>query len=112
VHLMKWNGEAERDLALGRLRWVSDYLLKWQMPFYARYDEDTTIVEIAHETDMINFLFYVLGGIESKALKLDHMPSRFSWVFRIDGSDGTNSGAAVMERSKTDIGPRGREVVK
>jgi hypothetical protein len=109
---MKWNGDAERDLVLGRLRWVSDYLLKWQMPFYVRYDEDTTIMEIAHETDMINFLFYVLGGIERKALKLDQMPSRFSWVFRIDGNDGSISGDADTERSKIDAGSQEREVVK
>jgi len=112
VHMMKWNGEAERDLALGRLRWVTDYLLKWQMPFYARYDEDTTIVEIAHDTDMINFLCYVLGGIESKALKMDHMPSRFSWVFRIDGGDSPDSGYAGTERSKTDAGSHVQEVIK
>jgi len=112
VHLMKWDGETERDLALGCLRWVSDYLLKWQMPFYVRYDEDTTIAEVARETDMINFLCYVLGGIENKALKLNQMPSRFSWVYRIDGRDSPDSGATDREGDKTDAGPQGREVVK
>jgi len=112
VHIMTWNGEAERDLILGRLRWVSEYLLKWQMPFYIRYGMNTTIAEISHETDLINFLCYVLGGIESKALKLDQMPSRFSWVFRIDGKDRPDLGAASIAKSNTGAGFLEREVVK
>jgi len=110
VHIMKWNGDAERDLILGRLRWVSEYLLKWQMPFYARYGDDTTIAEIAHETDFINYLCYVLGGIENKTLKLDHMPSRFSWVFRIDSSDGS-AGNAAEDDENVEIDLKEQEVV-
>jgi len=112
VHIMEWNGEAERDLLLGRLRWVSDYLLKWQMPFYARYGDDTTIAEISHETDLINFLCYVLGGIENKALKFGHMPSRFSWVFRIDGREGLDSGATGVAKSSVQTGAQEQEVVR
>jgi hypothetical protein len=61
---------------------------------------------------MINFLCYVLGGIENKALKLDQMPSRFSWVFSIDGSDSPDSNNAGIERGKTDVSLQGREVIK
>jgi len=104
VHIIKWKGEKERDLVLGRLRWVSDYLLKWQMPFYVRYGEETTIVEISNEADMINFLYYVLGGVKNKTLKLDNMLPRFSWVYRIDGKDDVNS--------DVDVAMQGREVLK
>jgi len=112
VHIMKWNGEKERDLILGRLRWVTDYLLKWQMPFFVRFGENSTIAEIVHEADMINFLLYVLGGVENKALRLDQMPSRFSWVFRIDSKDSPDSGAAVIGKITVDDGVQEREVVK
>ena len=111
VHVMKWNNATERDFALGRLRWVSDYLLKWQMPFYARFAENTTIAEISHETDLINFLCYVLGGIENKSLNLDQMPSRFSWVYMIDGKESPDTGVASHVKDSTGSVLHGREVV-
>jgi len=111
VHIMTWTDAEERDLILGRLRWVSEYLLKWQMPFYVRYGDDTFVAEIAHETDMINFLCYVLGGIENKALKFDHMPSRFSWIFRIDSREGTDNGTADIAMDDTDTNQQELEVV-
>jgi len=84
VHIMPWSGDAERDLILGRLRWVSDYLLKWQLPFYVRYDDNPVVTEVAREADLIKYLCYALGVSESKPKSLNQIPSRFSWVYRID----------------------------
>jgi hypothetical protein len=86
IHIMPWNCEAERDLILGRLRWVSDYLLKWQLPFYVKFDDNPVVTEVEQESDLIDFLYYVLGAAANKPKKLEQIPLRFSWVFRIDAS--------------------------
>jgi hypothetical protein len=84
---MPWNGEKERDLILGRLRWVSDYLLKWQLPFYVRFDNNPVVTEVARESDLFDYLCYALERTESKPKSHEQVPSRFSWVFRIDASE-------------------------
>ena len=86
VHIIKWNGAFERDLVLGCLLWVSDYMLKWQMPYYIQFDDKATIVEVKQKNDLIDFLHSVLDGESKKAATLDSLPSRFSWIFRIDAS--------------------------
>ena len=86
VHVMPWHGDKERDLILGRLRWVSEYLLKWKLSFYIRYGENPVITEVAQESDLIDYLCYALGGAVSKPNRYEQIPSRFSWVFRIDAS--------------------------
>jgi hypothetical protein len=84
---MPWNSETERDLILGRLRWVSDYLIKWQLPFYVRFDDNPLVTEVAQESDLIEYLFYILGTAASKPKKPEQIPLRFSWVFRIGASE-------------------------
>jgi hypothetical protein len=83
---MPWNCDTERDLILGRLRWVSNYLLGWQLPFYVKFDDNPVVTEVAQESDLIDFLFYVLGAAANKPKELEQIPLRFSWVFRIDAS--------------------------
>jgi hypothetical protein len=90
IHVMPWSCDTERDLILGRLRWVSDFLLKWEMPFYIRFDNNPLITEVTQENELIYYLFYVLGESASKPEKVEQIPLRFSWVFRIDAS--TNEG--------------------
>jgi uncharacterized protein (DUF58 family) len=87
VHVMPWSSDAERDLILGRLRWVSEYLLKWQLPFYIRFDDNPVVTEVAQESDLFDYLCYVLGNEASRPKKHEQIPSRFSWVFRIDTSE-------------------------
>ena len=88
VHVMPWSGETERDLILGHLRWVSDYLLKWQLSFYVRFDDNPVVTEVTQESDLTDYLCYALGSDASKPKSLEQIPSRFSWVFRIDASEG------------------------
>jgi len=87
VHVMSWSCDTERDLILGRLRWVSDYLLKWQLPFYVRFNENPVVTEVAQDSDLIDYLCYALGGAASEPKKYEQIPSRFSWVFRIDATE-------------------------
>ena len=84
VHIILWNGEEERDLILGRVRWISEYLLKWELPFFLKYGEDSTIVEIKQEAEMFGYLRIVLDKTATIPLKSDPVPARFTWVYRID----------------------------
>lgn len=88
IHIMQWNNVAERDLILGRLRWVTNYMLKRQMAFYIKYSDDATVSEITKEEDLIDFLQYVLNKLESKVVKSDRVPTRFSWIYRVDSKGG------------------------
>jgi len=87
VHVMRWKNTAEREITLGRLRWVSDYLLKWQMPFYVKYERNTSISEIRQETDLSDFLRNVLIDSTIKLNTTNPPPSRFSWIFRVEAVD-------------------------
>ena len=98
VHAQRWNNEIERDIILGRLRWVTEYLLKWQMPFYVKVGEDTAVSEVDNEYDLIDYLCYALGATGTlgttgalgtavkKKAKLVQTPLRYSWIYRIDAS--------------------------
>jgi len=88
IHIMPWSDVAERDLILGRIRWVTGYMLKRQMAFYVKYSDDITISEITKEEDLVDFLQYVLNEMVNKATKSDYVPSRFSWIFRVDARGG------------------------
>lgn len=85
VQIAKWNGADERDIILGRLRWVSDYLLKWEMPYYLKFGNDGPIAEIFCTGDLASYLYHLLDKKKMPSLKEPvNMPGRFSWVFRID----------------------------
>lgn len=81
IQIARWNNAHERDLILGRLRWVCKYMLKWQMPFYVKFADDSTVAEVNDEKDLVDFLCRVLGD---KAKVSNFTPSRFSWIFRIE----------------------------
>jgi len=89
IHAMLWTKARERDLILGRLRWVSDYLLKWDLPYYVRIGDSGKIAEITQREDLLEYLYLVLSG-EAEALKTPaDVPSRFAWVYQIDGKKGS-----------------------
>ena len=91
VHIVKWNDPHERDLTLGRLLWVCDYLLKMDLQFYVRYSDDGPIAEIAGREDLDEYLYNVLSGA-AQALKAHvALPARFTWEFRADASNDTEA---------------------
>jgi len=93
VHIMKWDETSERDLILGRLMWVSDYLLKWQMPFYVKFGDGVMIAEIKQEPDLIDYLLAVLDHAAHREKTSVSLPTRFTWVFQVDA--GIGAGAAA-----------------
>jgi hypothetical protein len=84
IHISKWNGADERDLILGRLRWVSDYLLKWELPYFVRLGDDAPIVEITGDDALADYLYRVLSGIAHTLPIPAYVPTRFTWVFRVN----------------------------
>jgi len=91
VHIVEWTNAAERDAILGRLRWVCEYMLKWQMPFYMKMGDKVMIVEISQEEDLVDYLHSVLDSSVVKKPKFEPLPSRFSWVYRVDASIDTRA---------------------
>ena len=86
VYISQWNNAQERNVALGRLQWVSDYLLEKDLHFYLRLGNSGPIAEITKNGDLIDYLYHVL---DEKAPPLQNPvipPRRFTWAFRIDGN--------------------------
>ena len=87
VQIIRWEGAQERDIILGRLRWISDYLLKWELPYYIRLGKDGPIAEITENGEFISYLYRVLDGPGHSLPIPASIPVRFAWVFRIDARD-------------------------
>ena len=84
IMVKEWKGAEERDTVLSRLRWVSDYLFKWELPYFIRLGDDGPIAEITGEGDLTDYLHRVLDG-KARALPVSaSAPARFTWVFRVD----------------------------
>jgi len=90
LHAMQWSGARERDLILGRLRWVSGYLLKWEMPYYVKFGDSEFIAEITRPADLLDYLFLILSGSAESLPRPASLPARFTWVFRIDARTGAS----------------------
>ena len=86
LHAMQWKQAQERDLILSRLRWVSDYLLKWDLAYYVRLGENGPIAEIDSKSDLNEYLYLVLDGAIDDLPTPPTIPIRFAWVYRVDGN--------------------------
>ena len=84
VRISPWSGADERDLILGRLLWISGYLLKRDMPYYIKLGDDGPITEINHPEDLLKFLYSSLDNQAQPIPAPDSLPDRFSWVYRVD----------------------------
>ncbi|MCL2221638.1 MAG: DUF58 domain-containing protein [Oscillospiraceae bacterium] len=87
IHIMKWNNRVQKNLILGRLRYLTDYLLERDMPFYVKYADKESVAEVTKEDDLIEFLSDVLDAESRDALYCPNLPTRFAWVYQVDGKD-------------------------
>jgi len=85
LFITEWNDAKERDLILSRVRWVSDYLLKWDLAHYVRFGEKGPITEVTCDTDLLGYLYLVLNNATQELRTPSTIPIRFAWVFRVDG---------------------------
>ena len=101
IIITKWKNPKERSIILGHLRWLSDYLLKWELPFYVKFGEKGIVTEITQPGDLIEYLYYELCDSSAVRKLPVSEPVRFTWVFRIDagasGSKKTAPSAAGRE---------------
>ena len=100
VHVAKWEDAGQRDLILGRLRWVSDYLLKWEMPYYVRIGEEGPVAEVTNAADLIDYIYRRLDSTSQAVPAPPSLPARFAWVFRIDVRDSAASGGQLLSDVK------------
>ena len=84
LHAEQWKNADERDLILGRLRWVSSYLLERDMPHYVKFGDNRRIEEISRPSELIVCLCNALGGTSQTALASTSARGRFTWVYNID----------------------------
>ena len=88
IHISPWGSEAfERDLVLGRLRWVSNYLLKRGLHYYVRFEDSGPAAEITVFSDLIDYLSHMLDDECHEPPSSGAPPEKFSWIFQIDGAD-------------------------
>jgi len=84
LHVMQWNDAKERDLILGRLRWISAYLLKWELAHFIKLGDKGSVAEISSDSDLLEYLYNMLGGTAEALPIPPNVPVRFAWVFRVD----------------------------
>ena len=84
VQVARWTGSMDRDLILGRLLWVSDYLLARGLHHYVRLGDSGPIAEITGAEDLTVFLRHALDGASPALSAPASVPVRFSWVFPVD----------------------------
>jgi len=87
IHIMEWNSQEQKNLILGQLRYLTDYLLERDMPFYVKYADKESVAEVTKEEDLIDFLSDVLDAESRDSIYCPNLPTRFAWVYRIDGKD-------------------------
>jgi len=83
VHCVPWNGARERDLIIGRLLWVSAFLLKWELAHYVRLGDGGPVAEITRTEELHDYLYKTLGPYAKPAQSQTGVPIRFAWVFRV-----------------------------
>ena len=89
VKIEKWTHARERDVIIGRFRWISDYLLKWDFAYYVKFGDNGPVAEITCAKDFLEYLYSILDYSEQTSQVSVTLPVRFSWVFRIDAREGS-----------------------
>ncbi|MCL2247984.1 MAG: DUF58 domain-containing protein [Oscillospiraceae bacterium] len=87
IHIEKWETQPQRDLILGRLRYICNYLLDREMPFYVKYADKDSIAEVKSEGDLSKFLLNILDEESKEIIYAHNLPKRYGWVYRIDADE-------------------------
>ena len=82
-----WKKNKERDITLGRLRWISNYLLKWDLPYFVKFGDKGIIAEITKEEDLTIYLYEELCGATTARKPTIQDTGRFTWVFKVDAAN-------------------------
>jgi len=87
IHVAKWHGEHERDLILGRLRWISEFLSKWKLSHYVSLDTCGTCAKITRTSELYEYLQVALDNMANRERYLVPVPGGVESVFKIDAAE-------------------------
>jgi uncharacterized protein (DUF58 family) len=84
VRFKQWHTPDECNLILGRLRWVSDFLLKQDLAYYIKFGSHGFVKEITRHEDFVKYLYQEL--CEPDTVWKSSVPDtvRFNWELIID----------------------------
>ena len=111
VHVVEWQEARERDIILGRLRWVAAYLLRWELSFCVKLGDDGPVAEITSGEEFFECLCGLLDGTARSRHEYVALPERFSWVFRIDAVEAYEPGTMDPDPSGGDDGDEGMRML-
>ena len=77
----EWNSPYEREIVLGRLRWVSEYLTERGLPHYVKIAAYSQPMQVASPDDLATCIHLALGGNIPPPPALP--PIRFTWTFTV-----------------------------
>ena len=86
IRCAAWKDAGERDLILGRLRWMSDYLIGQSCPHYVKIEGRGEAAKITRPGDLTEYLYKALDSTFSMIPASP--PARFTWIFDIDAGSG------------------------
>ena len=84
IIINEWQTASEQDVIIGRLRWISDFLLEWEMAFFVKFSDFGDIDEITDYGQLEDYLFKILCEIPGDLRSRINNPGRFTWVYKID----------------------------
>ena len=87
IHISGWKGARERNLILGRLVWVSDYLLGRDLHYFVRLGDKGPVVEITHKGQLLDYLYRRLDDRASMLAGTANPHLKFTWVYKIDAKE-------------------------
>lgn len=92
IRVVMWNSAGERDLILGRLLWLSDYLIQLGLYYFIKLGDDEPVAEITGAGHLENYLYHVLSGLSYLLPKPVTLPARFTWEYRVDADTVRSTG--------------------
>ena len=84
IRISKWETSEQCELILGRLRWVSDYLLKQNLSHYVTFGHNGMIGKIEQSADLLKFLYNELCQPTDVKNLYTTISEGFSWEYTID----------------------------
>ena len=90
VNILRWGNQPQRDLILGRLRYICEYLLEREMAFYVKYADKEVVAEVMNEEDLMAFLRNVLDAKGKERSCCTNLPARFAWTYQIDAKESVS----------------------
>ena len=86
ILVSKWNTGEQRDVVLGRLRWISEYLCYWKLPHYIALDICGTCTVIKKNEELHEYLRSILDFETHEKRYHIAVPQGVEWVYRVDYS--------------------------